>query len=776
MTDVIKQWKRIVVGIIYFFALSGIFFIFFDNPFQNIFSSDKDMSITYFTGALLLILGKYLIEPFFTKPVDALVNSVSVILALNSISKKADFYFYWTVYYFALLVFTIGLASIFTKEFSNKPIKTISRILYCITVTLGQSKVIFSLVYVSSVYSYFLSDVSTKTITLFSLLLLYWILVVFFDIIILVWNKIESVFIPLLIKNKTPEIGYAIGCENPSLYKIECNAEDYDERSVVENFVLIETINNICQIGIVIEVEHLLGKRWLSVNLLKTENNEYYNFSISKFNVFDIRKTMFDTKKNRAFLSKPEQLSKEKMDDISKNYFFQNKDNFIGYTTTDSDIYTINISILTKNIELLSKITDGSIIKCLINGKEVQYQIINGKTKKEHLENHDSFGYTIAIAKKLGVYENTKNELLQARWMPEIYTPVFIYQQKDISEKSLQEISDKAIGRLPKTDLSIPIKSYDDIVTHNTAILGILGIGKSCLTYELIKKLTKEDVKIVCIDITNEYIKELPCYISSAIIEHDEENAFDQIKTTYENIHLDTIIKNNRPDQVPNPDKSGNRLEYQNAIQKDLYGFFFEGDTIPENKLFAQGKKIRIYNPDYHKVSKGEKVGYNVITTDLTQAEKTRIIVERIFMILMKMGVSSDKKARVLVVFEEAHSLIPEWNSVSNEGDKTAANGTARVILQGRKYGLGCFVITQRTANVSKSILNQCNTIFAMRVFDDTGKGFLENYFGTDYTNTLPTLEERNAIVIGKGLLLKQPVIIELNNKKYTATENCSEE
>jgi len=52
-----------------------------------------------------------------------------------------------------------------------------------------------------------------------------------------------------------------------------------------------------------------------------------------------------------------------------------------------------------------------------------------------------------------------------------------------------------------------------------------------------------------------------------------------------------------------------------------------------------------------------------------------------------------------------------------------------------------------------------------MRVFDDTGKGFLENYIGGDYTNTLPTLEERNAIVIGKGLQLKQPVIIELNDK-----------
>ena len=87
-----------------------------------------------------------------------------------------------------------------------------------------------------------------------------------------------------------------------------------------------------------------------------------------------------------------------------------------------------------------------------------------------------------------------------------------------------------------------------------------------------------------------------------------------------------------------------------------------------------------------------------------------------------------------------------------------------KVILQCRKYGLGSFVIAQRTANISKSILNQCNTIFAMRVFDDTGKQFLENYIGSDYSNLLPTLEERHCVAIGKALKLKQPVILELND------------
>ena len=69
--------------------------------------------------------------------------------------------------------------------------------------------------------------------------------------------------------------------------------------------------------------------------------------------------------------------------------------------------------------------------------------------------------------------------------------------------------------------------------------------------------------------------------------------------------------------------------------------------------------------------------------------------------------------------------------------------------------GLGCLLITQRTANVTKTILNQCNTIFAMRTFDDTGKEFLSNYIGRDYAGVLPSLSERHAVLFRQGVFLR---------------------
>ena len=63
-----------------------------------------------------------------------------------------------------------------------------------------------------------------------------------------------------------------------------------------------------------------------------------------------------------------------------------------------------------------------------------------------------------------------------------------------------------------------------------------------------------------------------------------------------------------------------------------------------------------------------------------------------------------DPKPKVLLVLEEAHSLVPEWNSNPVRSLQDTVNVTAQTVLQARKYGLGFMVISQRTANVTKSI------------------------------------------------------------------------
>ena len=144
----------------------------------------------------------------------------------------------------------------------------------------------------------------------------------------------------------------------------------------------------------------------------------------------------------------------------------------------------------------------------------------------------------------------------------------------------------------------------------------------------------------------------------------------------------------------------------------------------------------------------------------LTTKEFVKEVFDELSQTQLRAG--SNIPAKVCIVFEEAHSLIPEWNQVVIEADKPHVNTTARTILQGRKYGMGSLIITQRTANVTKTILNQCNTIIALRSFDQTGLDFLSNYMGSDYSQAISTLPTYDGIIVGKASSCLMPVIFRI--------------
>jgi len=52
-----------------------------------------------------------------------------------------------------------------------------------------------------------------------------------------------------------------------------------------------------------------------------------------------------------------------------------------------------------------------------------------------------------------------------------------------------------------------------------------------------------------------------------------------------------------------------------------------------------------------------------------------------------------------------------------------------------------------------------------MRTFDDTGKAFLTNYIGSEYTDRLSSIEERQAVFYGKASSCENPVLIRLNDR-----------
>jgi uncharacterized protein len=119
---------------------------------------------------------------------------------------------------------------------------------------------------------------------------------------------------------------------------------------------------------------------------------------------------------------------------------------------------------------------------------------------------------------------------------------------------------------------------------------------------------------------------------------------------------------------------------------------------------------------------------------------------------------------RILVVLEEAHTIIPETAGAGFDYDTQWIVGRiSQIALQGRKYGVGLLIVSQRTALVSKSILSQCNTCVTFSLVDKTSIDYLANVYSAAHVQSIPNLRFLEAIAYGKGIKSERPILVKLD-------------
>ncbi|MFT4982966.1 MAG: hypothetical protein ACI9UR_002844 [Bacteroidia bacterium] len=85
----LSQSQRVFAGLIYLMVLSMIFWALDGDFWGLFFDPSLDSSLWFFSGALLIVLGKYIAEPYFSKPTDSLANSLAVIISLTSLFSSS---------------------------------------------------------------------------------------------------------------------------------------------------------------------------------------------------------------------------------------------------------------------------------------------------------------------------------------------------------------------------------------------------------------------------------------------------------------------------------------------------------------------------------------------------------------------------------------------------------------------------------------------------------------------------------------------------------------
>lgn len=324
------------------------------------------------------------------------------------------------------------------------------------------------------------------------------------------------------------------------------------------------------------------------------------------------------------------------------------------------------------------------------NNLRVFYQVVAAKIVDETTDEGNLIQNINVEAAQLGLWDNEKKEFYPFDWVPTSGQLVHKAREIEVDISNLTN-NHSVVGKVPNSNFPVHV-NLEDIVTHNTAIIGVTGSGKSYLSFHLIEALVQKGIRVLVLDISREYVR-----------------------------YLNQL----------NP--------YQLRQKADVATWINDPNS--------------------------SSVGIHQYATSTSFPSTTADFVQEAFNIISRtpLHVGRNLPAKLCILFEEAHSLIPEWNQVQ-PADKDFVNKTARIILQGRKYGLGSIIVTQRTANVTKTILNQCNTIFALQSFDQTGLDFLSNYMGVGYSNAICSLPQFHSILVGKASSSKKPIIFKIND------------
>lgn len=688
--------------------------------FGTLYPPLGDKGFWFYTALLSILVGSKIVTPFYVKPVDAISYSVPAFVALMLVNKWGEWptetkTSFVAVSLISISVLASALVAVVLNNWGNEKLQSISNKIRIVLEIIGKPQVIYTPIIFFSMYAYH-SDAGTEII-LISLALLTTVVISVGDIIIKVYKRIIS---KTEVGRNIASVATVAAFQQPYIALLR---QSTDSELPLKSLVYIKDKHSKSKLALTLD---LVGRdegvlvRAVEVKNLPTNKYVEIESLVDSGSVAIL---------SDSYLSK---ICKSESIDINDHK------NVVGIVAPDSSIERLFFEVVDNE-----SLEEGRMVSVKVQNKKVLYQIVGGYTKEEVVHQKNTYGYLKAQAQQIGVWNEAERKFEQFSWLPSLNDPVYIEEQVNY------QIQPDTIGHFPDSNYQVKIGNINHLVTHNTAILGILGVGKSMLAIELLERMMSQGIKVICLDLTNQYANELADYYN-----HSYEQQCLQ--------RLQTATDQDRDAWNENPEQGGSVPNLKNAFYEDLNDFI-NGD---------HNHVLKIYNPAQFVATRQDRVPTSFQANgnwqrgaalfSVTPVEITQIVSEVDLEIL---SAEMSDTAKVCLVYEEAHSLVPEWNSVVADGDKHATSGTARAILQGRKFGLGCMLITQRTANVTKTILNQCNTIFAMRTFDDTGKDFLGNHIGKDYAETLSSIKERHAVFFGRGSSCENPVLIKVNDR-----------
>lgn len=122
----------------------------------------------------------------------------------------------------------------------------------------------------------------------------------------------------------------------------------------------------------------------------------------------------------------------------------------------------------------------------------------------------------------------------------------------------------------------------------------------------------------------------------------------------------------------------------------------------------------------------------------------------------------------LLIAYEEAHSYLGKNETIY------ARNAVEKIFKEGRKFGLGAVVISQRPSELSETILAQVGTFIALRLTNSSDQSIVKS-MAPDNMNSLisllPSLRIGEAVIVGEAINIPTRVRLPLQSPRPDSSD-----
>ena len=138
----------------------------------------------------------------------------------------------------------------------------------------------------------------------------------------------------------------------------------------------------------------------------------------------------------------------------------------------------------------------------------------------------------------------------------------------------------------------------------------------------------------------------------------------------------------------------------------------------------------------------------------------TAMLARLLFQYKLYQSMSERERDPVLLVCEEAHRYVPDHGEAEYA---VAQSAIRRIAREGRKYGIGLMLVSQRPADLEGTVISQCGTWLVLRLTNSADQQHVARFLPDGLlgmTKALPNLAQQEAIFVGEGAALPARVRI----------------